>query len=37
MRADEVVEPLAAKEALAAAPSAEEGRFAVPQILGEDA
>ncbi len=37
MRADEVVEPLAATEALAAAPSAEEGRFAVPQILGEDA
>lgn len=37
MRADVVVEPLTARQALAAAPSAEEGRFAVPQILGEDA
>lgn len=37
MRPDVVVEPLTAQQALAAAPSAEEGRFAVPQILGEDA
>lgn len=37
MRPDVVVTPLPAQDALAAAPSAEEGRFAVPQILGEDA
>ena len=37
MRPDVVVRPLAADQALAAAPSAEDGRFAVPQILGEDA
>lgn len=37
MRPDVVVEPLTAQQALAAAPSAEEGRFAVPQILGEEA
>lgn len=37
LRPDVVVQPLAAAEALAAAPSAEDGRFAVPQILGEDA
>ena len=37
MRPDVVVDPLSAEQALAAAPSAEDGRFAVPQILGEDA
>ena len=37
MRPDVVVTPLAPDQALAAAPSAEDGRFAVPQILGEDA
>ncbi|GEN78416.1 Asp-tRNA(Asn)/Glu-tRNA(Gln) amidotransferase subunit GatC [Actinotalea fermentans] len=37
LRPDVVVQPLAADQALAAAPSAEDGRFAVPQILGEDA
>lgn len=37
MRPDVVVTPLSAQAALAAAPSAEDGRFAVPQILGEDA
>ena len=37
MRPDVVDRPLTAQEALAGAPSAEEGRFAVPQILGEDA
>ncbi len=37
MRPDVVTPPLTADQALAAAPSAEEGRFAVPQILGEDA
>lgn len=36
-RPDVVTQPLTAEAALAAAPSAEEGRFAVPQILGEDA
>ncbi|KAE8763717.1 Asp-tRNA(Asn)/Glu-tRNA(Gln) amidotransferase subunit GatC [Georgenia thermotolerans] len=37
MRPDEVVATLDADEVLAAAPAAIEGRFAVPQILGEDA
>jgi aspartyl-tRNA(Asn)/glutamyl-tRNA(Gln) amidotransferase subunit C len=37
LRPDVVVEPLTAEQALAGAPSAEDGRFAVPQILGEDA
>lgn len=36
-RADEVVPTLTQAEALAAAPSAEDGRFGVPQILGEEA
>jgi aspartyl-tRNA(Asn)/glutamyl-tRNA(Gln) amidotransferase subunit C len=35
-RPDVVTEPLPAEEALAAAPAAEDGRFAVPQILEED-
>jgi aspartyl-tRNA(Asn)/glutamyl-tRNA(Gln) amidotransferase subunit C len=34
-RADAPVPPLGAEDALAAAPAAEEGRFRVPQILGE--
>lgn len=34
-RPDEPVPPLAADDALAGAPAAEEGRFRVPQILGE--
>ena len=34
-RADQVVPCLTQKEALAAAPEAVDGRFAVPQILGE--
>jgi aspartyl-tRNA(Asn)/glutamyl-tRNA(Gln) amidotransferase subunit C len=37
LRPDVVVQPLAAADALAGAPSAQDGRFAVPQILGEDA
>jgi aspartyl-tRNA(Asn)/glutamyl-tRNA(Gln) amidotransferase subunit C len=37
MRKDEVVPTLDADEVLAAAPAAVDGRFAVPQILGEDA
>lgn len=36
-RADEVRPSLAQDAALAGAPQAEEGRFRVPQILGEDA
>jgi aspartyl-tRNA(Asn)/glutamyl-tRNA(Gln) amidotransferase subunit C len=36
MREDVVTETLPAADALAAAPSAEGGRFAVPQILEED-
>ena len=35
-REDIVEEPLAVADALAGAPSAEGGRFAVPQILEED-
>lgn len=35
-RPDVVAEPLTSEAALAAAPSAEDGRFAVPQILEED-
>lgn len=35
-REDVPVQPLAVEDALAGAPSAEGGRFAVPQILGED-
>lgn len=35
-RTDEVTDTLAQKDALAGAPEAEDGRFAVPQILGED-
>lgn len=35
-REDVPVEPLPVDEVLAAAPSAEGGRFAVPQILGEE-
>lgn len=34
-RADTAVPPLGAEDALAAAPSAEDGRFRVPQILGD--
>ncbi|GAS95109.1 aspartyl/glutamyl-tRNA amidotransferase subunit C [Mycolicibacterium canariasense] len=34
-RPDEVVPSLAQDQALAAAPRAEDGRFAVPRILGE--
>ena len=34
-RRDEQVPPLGADEALAGAPAAEDGRFRVPQILGE--
>ncbi len=37
MRPDVVVQPLAAEVVLASAPAAEDGRFAVPRILGEDA
>jgi aspartyl-tRNA(Asn)/glutamyl-tRNA(Gln) amidotransferase subunit C len=37
MRPDTVTEPLPVADAIAAAPRAEGGRFAVPQILGEDA
>ena len=36
-RADEPVPPLGAPDALAGAPAAEEGRFRVPQILGDPA
>ena len=35
LRADTLVPPLGADDALAAAPAAEDGRFRVPQILGE--
>jgi aspartyl-tRNA(Asn)/glutamyl-tRNA(Gln) amidotransferase subunit C len=35
LRPDEPVPPLGADLALAAAPAAEDGRFRVPQILGE--
>ena len=34
-RTDVLVPPLGADDALAAAPAAEDGRFRVPQILGE--
>jgi aspartyl-tRNA(Asn)/glutamyl-tRNA(Gln) amidotransferase subunit C len=37
MRPDVVTEPLRVEDAIAAAPAAEGGRFAVPQILGEEA
>lgn len=36
-RADEPVTPLDRDEVLAQAPAAQDGRFLVPQILGEDA
>ncbi len=36
-RADEVVESLPVADALAAAPAAEDDRFRVPRILGEQA
>ncbi len=36
MREDAIVPTLDRDEVLAAAPSAEDGKFAVPQILGED-
>ncbi len=36
-RADEIRPSLARAEALAAAPEAEDGRFRVPRILGEEA
>ncbi|APT84587.1 Asp-tRNA(Asn)/Glu-tRNA(Gln) amidotransferase subunit GatC [Corynebacterium aquilae] len=35
MRADEVEETLTAEQALDQAPAAQDGRFEVPQILGE--
>ncbi|MBB5831131.1 Asp-tRNA(Asn)/Glu-tRNA(Gln) amidotransferase subunit GatC [Brachybacterium aquaticum] len=35
-REDEVTETLTQAEALSGAPEAEDGRFAVPQILGEE-
>jgi aspartyl-tRNA(Asn)/glutamyl-tRNA(Gln) amidotransferase subunit C len=35
-RADVPVPPLPVEDALAAAPDAQDGRFAVPQILGEE-
>ena len=35
-RTDEVADTLSQEDALAAAPEAAEGRFAVPQILGEE-
>lgn len=35
-RADEVRQSLSQQQALAGAPSAEEGRFRVPRILGEE-
>jgi aspartyl-tRNA(Asn)/glutamyl-tRNA(Gln) amidotransferase subunit C len=34
-RADELVPPLGAEDALAGAPAAEDDRFRVPQILGD--
>lgn len=37
MREDEVVETLDREEFLAQAPASEDGRFLVPQILGEEA
>lgn len=37
MREDEVVETLDCEEFLAQAPASEDGRFLVPQILGEEA
>ncbi|MFD1716911.1 Asp-tRNA(Asn)/Glu-tRNA(Gln) amidotransferase subunit GatC [Georgenia deserti] len=37
MRPDEVTETLDVHEVMASAPQAEDGMFAVPQILGEDA
>ncbi|MGH8895300.1 MAG: Asp-tRNA(Asn)/Glu-tRNA(Gln) amidotransferase subunit GatC [Actinomycetes bacterium] len=37
MRADAVREGLSQEEALAGAPAAENGRFRVPRILGEEA
>lgn len=37
MRADEPEAPLPVADVLAGAPEAEDGKFAVPQILGEDA
>lgn len=36
-RPDELREPLGQQAALAGAPAAEEGRFRVPRILGEEA
>ncbi len=36
-RDDVVEEPLTAEQALSGAPDAVDGRFAVPQILGEEA
>lgn len=36
-RADVVETPLTQSEALSGAPEAQDGRFAVPQILGEEA
>ncbi len=35
-RKDEVTQTLSQEEALSGAPEAEDGRFAVPQILGEE-
>ncbi|GAB4095839.1 hypothetical protein GCM10028787_13140 [Brachybacterium horti] len=35
-REDVVTDTLTQEQALAAAPQAEDGRFAVPQILGEE-
>ncbi|MFC4554188.1 Asp-tRNA(Asn)/Glu-tRNA(Gln) amidotransferase subunit GatC [Georgenia faecalis] len=37
MRPDVVVEPLPVADVLAGAPASDDGRFLVPQILGEDA
>lgn len=37
MRADEPEAPLPVEDVLAGAPEAKDGKFAVPQILGEDA
>lgn len=36
-RPDVVEQPLTVEQALSGAPQAEDGRFAVPQILGEEA
>lgn len=36
LRSDEVVPSLTPSEALAAAPSVEDGRYSVPSILGEE-